>query len=139
MGPVRITAGSLLDAAWAPECPESTTAGGRTPRVADRGFDPRTFGLSAQHASHCASPLSMQTASGGAAREEGLRYDVPPLPSGDEPTRPANRPQLTGQGHAAAGALLHEAWVPERHESTTAGGRSARVADRGFDPRTFGL
>ena len=25
--------------------------------IAERGFDPRTFGLWAQHASHCATPL----------------------------------------------------------------------------------
>jgi hypothetical protein len=29
--------------------------------IAERGFDPRTFGLGAQHANHCATPLQMQS------------------------------------------------------------------------------
>ena len=29
--------------------------------IAERGFDPRTFGLWAQHANHCATPLDVQT------------------------------------------------------------------------------
>ena len=34
---------------------------GQQTKVAERGFDPRTFGLWAQHANHCATPLDVQT------------------------------------------------------------------------------
>ena len=74
-----------------------------------------------------------------AAKEQGLLNDVAPYLVAMNPQDQQAAPQLTGQAHSVAGSLLDEAWVPERHESTTVGGRSARVADRGFDPRTFGL
>ena len=31
-------------------------------QIAERGFDPRTFGLGAQHANHCATPLHLEHA-----------------------------------------------------------------------------
>ena len=40
--------------------------------VAERGFDPRTFGLRAQRANHCATPLLMPWGALGAISERSL-------------------------------------------------------------------